>query len=66
LVRPISLTRSTYRQHSLNDFPSPFKYTFSLSDDDGVEGWAETPYSQYFIGMKFFEELPPINPLGMK
>jgi hypothetical protein len=26
----------------------------------------KTSYSQYFIGMKFFEELPPINPSGMK
>jgi len=41
------------------------KYTYSLSDQDVVEGWVENPYWQHFSGMKYFQHRVPIDPSSM-
>jgi len=40
------------------------KYTYSLSDEDVVDGWVGNPYWQNFSGMKF-EHRVPIDPSSM-
>ena len=38
------------------------KYTYNLSDEDIVAGWAGNPCWQHFSGMKWLEHEAPINP----
>lgn len=41
------------------------KFTYNLSDESVVKGWAENPYWQYLSGMKYFEHELPCAPSSM-
>ena len=41
------------------------KFQFDLSDEDVVSHWMENPYWQFFSGMQFFAQEPPIDPSSM-
>jgi len=52
--RPGLPTRMMVKLHDL-------KYTFDLSGEDGVAGWTENPYWQYFCGGVYFEHRLPAD-----
>ena len=41
------------------------KWTYDLSDEEGVARWVENPYWQYLSGRQYFEHAMPIDPSSM-